>query len=58
MAVTVGKDGNAQTFRVPKNLLCSKSPFFVGVMNGNWKDSDHTKVTLPEDDVELFQLYF
>ena len=38
--------------------MSTKSAFFSHAVHGAWKEAEERKVTLPEDDPEVFSLYF
>ena len=43
-------------FRVHKQIICQKIPFFYSMFNGAWKQPGQTSVTLPEDSPPEFGL--
>lgn len=55
MHVKVGKD--AKDFGLHKGLLCNSSQYFRAAFEGSFKEAEEQVLLLPEDDVEVFQLF-
>ena len=53
--VKVGKDLKA--FGLHKGLLCNRSAYFRAALEGNFKEAKEQVVLLPEDDVDVFELF-
>ena len=51
----VGKD--AKDFGLHKGLLCNSSQYFRAAFEGSFKEAEEQVLLLPEDDVEVFQLF-
>ena len=44
-------------FRIPKDLLCSRSPYFEAALYGGFKESAEDCIFLLEDDPDIFTLF-
>ncbi|KAF2998517.1 hypothetical protein E8E13_004340 [Curvularia kusanoi] len=55
--VVVGDESFTKDFFVHEALICSYSPFFQNAMKKEWKESEERKVTLPEDEPNVFLTY-
>lgn len=55
--IRLGKGDNVQSLWAHKDLLRSKSEFFANALNGRSQEADENVVKLPDDDVEIFELY-
>ncbi|KAL9095494.1 MAG: hypothetical protein Q9165_002365 [Trypethelium subeluteriae] len=55
--ITVLVGLKAQKFIIHENALRSKSPFFEAALSKPWAEARERRVTLPEDDPEVFKLY-
>ncbi|KAE8452598.1 hypothetical protein EG329_013857 [Mollisiaceae sp. DMI_Dod_QoI] len=55
--ITVGTAPNDKTFPVHKTLLCRKVKHFNAMFAGNFIEALTQKASLPEDDVECFELF-
>jgi hypothetical protein len=56
--VWVGKpDACMQEFFVHQSLIVARSEFFAKALRGDWKEAHQRKVSLPDDEAEVFRLY-
>ncbi|KAF1984040.1 hypothetical protein K402DRAFT_465431 [Aulographum hederae CBS 113979] len=55
LEILVGASRTA--FYIHESLICGSSEFFKNAMNRDWKESQERSVPLPDDDVEIFDLY-
>ena len=55
--VRVGQGDNQKKFLVHKDLVISRSRFFLNALRGNWKEAEENAITFPEDDPAVFGLY-
>ena len=55
--MTVGPQGAATTWHLPKALLTHKSPFFAAALNGSFAEAKMNSVTMPDDDPNIFRLW-
>jgi hypothetical protein len=54
----VGKpDASMQEFFVHQSLIVARSEFFAKALRGEWKEAHQRKVSLPDDEAEVFRLY-
>lgn len=53
--ISVYVGANKTLFAVPKALLCYHSEYFQGALSGNFVESIENKVTLAEEDPEIFK---
>ncbi|KAF1977222.1 hypothetical protein BU23DRAFT_453962, partial [Bimuria novae-zelandiae CBS 107.79] len=47
----------SRIFGVPRDLITARSEFFRNALNSRWVESNENMVTLPANDLELFQKY-
>lgn len=47
---------NKKPYRVHKDLLCAKIPYFNAMFNGGFQEATKQAATLPEDNPEVFDL--
>ncbi|OCT47013.1 hypothetical protein CLCR_02670 [Cladophialophora carrionii] len=47
-----------EDFTIHENLICAASAFFQTALTGNFIEGAEQKVTLPEEDHQLFQLVY
>ncbi|KAI5206363.1 hypothetical protein E4T39_02519 [Aureobasidium subglaciale] len=52
--VTVEVGAENKGFTIHKNLLCFYSDYFRGAFNGNFKEANEKKMSLPDDNLGLF----
>lgn len=55
MSVIVGEE--QASFYVYRNVICESSSFFKAALNGAFKEGVECKVTLPEDDPDVFEQF-
>jgi hypothetical protein len=55
--IRVGTGDNVKEFVIHKRVLTARSDFFVKALEKHWKEGEDKVVELPEDDIEIFNLY-
>jgi hypothetical protein len=55
--VVVGGEAKNQTFSVHEGLICSRSDFFKNAMKEPWLEAEERKVSLAEEEPDVFALY-
>lgn len=55
MQVKVGK--GARVFAIHRGLLCDRSAYFRAAFEGGFKEAEEQIMALPEEDVEVFELF-
>ncbi|KAI5251711.1 putative autophagy protein Apg5 [Aureobasidium subglaciale] len=55
--VTVEVGAEKKRFTIHKNLLCFYSDYFRGAFNGNFKEANEKKISLPDEDLGLFWIF-
>jgi len=58
VTICVGKGDKTKEFQGHRGLLCHYSSYFKGALEGGFKEAESRTVTLPEDDVEVFEIFF
>ncbi|CAK1360416.1 hypothetical protein CB0940_06468 [Cercospora beticola] len=57
IAVVAGQDERSATFHVHEDLLREHSHFFDAALNHQWKEAQERKITLPEDNPDVVDVY-
>jgi len=55
VTVAVGKDSEAQSFPIHKDLLIAHSPYFKACLDGAWEEGKTNTVRLEDDDPKAFE---
>ena len=55
--ILVGKEPSARKFTVHKPLVTATSEFFKRAVKEEWSETGIEPITMPEDDVSIFNLY-
>jgi len=58
VTVRVGKGDKTKEFQGHRGLLCHYSSYFKRALEGGFEEAESRTVTLPEDDVEVFDIFF
>lgn len=54
ITLTVGQGDNTKVFCVNAGILCHRSAFFRGALNGSFQEAQTNSIALPEDDPAVF----
>ncbi len=57
LKIVVGKETYQREFTVHEDIICRRSEFFRGAMNGNWPEMQERVIRFPEDRPSVFNLY-
>ncbi|CAD0096916.1 unnamed protein product, partial [Aureobasidium vineae] len=55
--ITVGAGSSAVVFNLPKKLLCNSSIYFKAALNNGFLETTTQKITLDDEDLEVFRTY-